>query len=444
MTTLRTIVAIWFFATLVGCTNPSSTPMVVVFAATTENAVPTATATTTIAPTSSSTPRPTTTHTPHPMPLPTLPALSREESQLPNVLTRFGIPSQIRFSGYGSTSHSDQFGVYKLRVEYEALQFAIEYSGTTVKDSTGFLACPMFGQVIGLQAQSNVDLPAMEKMRAQELYKEFTQSNHAICIRVVESQTAVFPPDFSSTVYHADDDARLVNLLTTKNGCDLPCWWGVTPGVTSWREVQQMFLSYGKAIDDFAWASSRAGHQVGIFGRQDPYPFDHIIWHTFYEENGVVNYLRATGEVFEDSPSRHFAEDWRQYSLSQILTRLGTPSHVFLNYYQRGCPDTYDLGVAYDKLGVLIEYSGAVQRGSGKVIICPRQETTTRINLCLMSPTLGIALEQEFKNGCWFSRSAVLLDEVTKESPAVFYSQYVDPDAQTCLEIPEESGALCP
>ena len=61
-----------------------------------------------------------------------------------------------------------------------------------------------------------------------------------------------------------------------------------------------------------------------------------------------------------------------------------------------------------------------------------------------MSPTLGIALEQEFKNGCWFSRSAVLLDEVTKESPAVFYSQYVDPDAQTCLEIPEESGALCP
>ena len=119
---------------------------------------------------------------------------------------------------------------------------------------------------------------------------------------------------------------------------------------------------------------------MGIFGRHDPHPFDYIVRHTLYEEHGVVNYLRATGEVFNDSPSRHFAEDWRQYSLSQILTRLGTPSHVFLNYYQRGCPDTYDLGVAYDKLGVLIEYSGAVQRGSGKVIICPRQETTTRIN----------------------------------------------------------------
>ena len=73
-----------------------------------------------------------------------------------------------------------------------------------------------------------------------------------------------------------------------------------------------------------------------------------------------------------------------------------------MNYYQRGCPDTYDLGVAYDNLGVLIEYSGAVKRESGKVTICPRQETTTRINLCLMSPVLGIALEQEFKNGCWF------------------------------------------
>ncbi len=77
----------------------------------------------------------------------------------------------------------------------------------------------------------------------------------------------------------------------------------------------------------------------GYSVRHDPYPFDYTVWHTFYEENGVVNYLRATGEVFEDSPSRHFAEDWRQYSLSRILTRLGTPSHGFCNYYPSvSCP----------------------------------------------------------------------------------------------------------
>ena len=242
MTTLRTdVVAIWVLATLVGCTNPSSTPVVAVLTATTENVVPTATATTTIAPTSSFTPRPTdvpkptATHTPRPTPLPTLPTLSREESRLPNVLTQFGIPSQIRFNGYGSTSHSDQFGVYKLRVEYEALQFAIEYSGTTVKDSTGFLACPMIvGEVIDLHAQPDVvDLPDVGKEGG---CRNYTKSSLNPIMQSVSELLRVKPP-YSRLTFHRQstmpvDDARRVKMLTPKNGCKLPCWWGITPGIT--------------------------------------------------------------------------------------------------------------------------------------------------------------------------------------------------------------------
>ena len=62
----------------------------------------------------------------------------------------------------------------------------------------------------------------------------------------------------------------------------------------------------------------RQDTRLGVFGRHDPYPFDYIVWHTFYEEKwgGKLSTCNGRG-ITRRHPSRHIAEDWRQYSLSR-------------------------------------------------------------------------------------------------------------------------------
>jgi hypothetical protein len=39
-------------------------------------------------------------------------------------------------------------------------------------------------------------------------------------------------------------------LLETNHGCDLPCWWGITPGETTWEEAYQFFASFAVEISE--------------------------------------------------------------------------------------------------------------------------------------------------------------------------------------------------
>ena len=35
--------------------------------------------------------------------------------------------------------------------------------------------------------------------------------------------------------------AYVREMLQTNGGCELPCWWGIIPGKTSWKEMQAAF-----------------------------------------------------------------------------------------------------------------------------------------------------------------------------------------------------------
>jgi hypothetical protein len=47
-------------------------------------------------------------------------------------------------------------------------------------------------------------------------------------------------------------DETIQALIATNGGCFLPCWWGITPGVTSWDDANHFLLQFNPVITSSA------------------------------------------------------------------------------------------------------------------------------------------------------------------------------------------------
>jgi hypothetical protein len=438
------------------------------------------------------------------------PALVWRRYELAQILSQYGVPSQVYLSlAVGAACIGP--GVvptYDMWVVYEDLGMAVLYPGMLIRDLDNWLLCPVFGQTsdvfgptrtIEIRLQSpaldrpvvsmepgdgvfNITGTLMElaQMSVEEFYEIFGPIPHG-CALISDPEPSystydelVQSPD-SSRMTDEEEDAFLVDMLAGKDGCELPCWWGITPGVTSWQDAQQMFLSYGRRIgvrqhhagyrkEDGDYIESYAGvaHDVSPFGRHAQYPFDYVVEHTFYEQGDTVQLLEVIGHALGGdtwynsswSAPQVFLQDWHRYTLDQILSRLGSPSQVLLHYWpQEGT--LYSLAVMYEDQGIMMATMGPVH-GKEKdedgyeldpVFICPTSDQVSDINIWLKSPELeesltGIYNDWRLGAGYYtlpFSESrSPSLEEATGMSLEVFYTTYLDPNTQVCLEASAE------
>jgi hypothetical protein len=243
----------------------------------------------------------------------------------------------------------------------------------------------------------------------------------------------------------ADEEYAFVSeMLRDNGGCQLPCWWGFTPGETSWETTQTFFASLGREMH--TWNGSDAQHYTVYFDIPD----HHFHYQSYHEKGDVLDRIgiHAVPPAGEDGYYAYgdpqFAEDWRAYMLSQILEAYGLPSQVFLETYKSG-PDRlpFRLLLFYPSRGFLVMYEGSIgEEGKGEWVeagkairICPWRSD---ISLWLWSPDhvmtfgdLGISSQVNLER----LRS---LEEATGMSVEQFYETFVQPDAETCLETPAD------
>ena len=154
---------------------------------------------------------------------------------------------------------------------------------------------------------------------------------------------------------------KIFELLRTNNGCELPCWWGITPGETRWEDAERLLLYLR-----FRVSTPRNGdliEHVGEF-RVDDLPYMFI---RFIElESGVLDAIMVlTGARIVFSSS--FQEDWARYDPAKIISRYGVPSRVIVRSEslvpEPPVPITkpYSVYFFYDELGFYISYSGDVE-----------------------------------------------------------------------------------
>ncbi len=148
--------------------------------------------------------------------------------------------------------------------------------------------------------------------------------------------------------------------LTTDKECDLPCWWGITPGQTSRSEAM-------KILDDVALnlETSDLGdgtrlvkiHYMPMNGERYAYQ--------------MYTFIGNEVEVIEISPERTDG-----LILNQIIQSLGRPSDVVIEgateIADGGIP--FVIGIFYIDEGIFVHFYLNAIDSDEQLIICPQRE----------------------------------------------------------------------
>lgn len=152
-----------------------------------------------------------------------------------------------------------------------------------------------------------------------------------------------------------DQEKRLTNLLdllNTNGGCDLPCWWGISPGQSSWSGAQQFLLSIGANIySNFEFgklihATPNFNEPVIKISDNQPGTNDNKIY--FVEKDKIIEQIYVNADGWTNP--KVFQSHWRSYMPRQILEKYGLPDRirVYTNSVIMGDRHSYDLWFIYD------------------------------------------------------------------------------------------------
>ena len=249
----------------------------------------------------------------------------------------------------------------------------------------------------------------------------------------VPSPTRTFGPPTATpapTLCPDEEQALVLDLLQDNAGCRLPCWWGFTPGETTWQTAQAFFASLGKSPAADHDPRGTVNYTVSLrvpewIDQEGHIQQDYVV------RDGII-------EVIITDPG-----DSQSYTLPQVLAAYGQPTAIWIRTFS-AVADRDD-GVVpffvllhYQQEGFLIRYVGFTHKEDGQIPICPQQAGGV---LWLWSPKREMTLTDIANIGVGgFPTDEVSdyrsLEEATGMSVEEFYQTFMQPDNQTCLETP--------
>lgn len=251
-----------------------------------------------------------------------------------------------------------------------------------------------------------------------------TTTNTAI-VPPTETPGPTFTPTTTATrkpqptLTPKEAEALVEDLIATNGGCLLPCWWGITPGVTTWEETRS-FLEpfatsililrenlYGVTIDNLHESISRGG--VGA---------------TILVKDNIVQTIST--EVF--------------YPLTEVLKVYGQPDEVrvYVDSQSIDALAPFVIALYYEKLGFLASYRGKTSKGE-VIDICPSLIGEQQTVWYLWSPALTVSFEKAGREALLFvspSENPFLrLEKTTNIDDKLFFEKYRDPqNASMCFQ----------
>jgi hypothetical protein len=209
--------------------------------------------------------------------------------------------------------------------------------------------------------------------------------------------TLVAPsPTPGPTLTEADKESLVLDLLHNNGGCELPCWWGFTSGVTTLETVRDFFLSYGEKENPHF---KQQNTYINGFGLEKS---SFGISLTFFVDQNVVRVIKvdsgtspSIGNLIYGDP--FFEKAMQRYTLSQIFSLLGKPEQTLILVDENKdaytfLPD-YHILLFYPQNGVLVEYEGRSDTHGDQLQLCPAK---TMISLWLWPPKEGLTLEEAY------------------------------------------------
>lgn len=255
----------------------------------------------------------------------------------------------------------------------------------------------------------------------------------------------------TSTLYPTLDtesaNELVFQLLKDNANCRLPCWWGITPTVTTSQDARSFLNSFSSIASTNSTGNDDGSMLLDIpngNGLLSPYiAYDSI--------DGVVNKLTiGIGQLIKnenggydqvhDDPA--FAKAVQSFMLPEILSSYGQPKEVLISTYSLqplGWPVLFDIQLFYPERGFLMVYHSLMEfSGSGYIKGCPSK---SNISIGLWEPGKYLSITDipgNIRNNISsFSLSSYLqVDEATNMSIQDFYDTFKNNDGTLCLETP--------
>ena len=116
----------------------------------------------------------------------------------------------------------------------------------------------------------------------------------------------------------------VLQALKTNGGCQLPCWWGITPGKTTWAEMVDTFAKQGIGFDTYE--PGKLYLSMVTSGNYLEPTVDVV----FSEGDGLVQSIGIRTEYYYILAQPKYFDTWHDYALDKVLARYGLPTQVYL------------------------------------------------------------------------------------------------------------------
>lgn len=262
-----------------------------------------------------------------------------------------------------------------------------------------------------------------------------TKTSQPIPSVIPTSTTMVLPqPTFTQTLTPLptllpDEALELVQeLLRTNMGCQFPCWWGITPGISTWANTRNYIKTFAFRLGE---------------GRKTPTSDKNLSYSAYFPldaEPTLMNSLMGTFTVDPDSGVIRQISTSQNFSLLSFLESYGVPEQVWLT--ASGIPQTgpaaYAIELIYPSKGIMAGPNGHAQlfhREDGDITtVCLETLRNDARGLTFWTPE-----DQEiFKKiiDLYNAHRYKPLEEVTGMKIEEFMEILTKGDANDCLEIP--------
>lgn len=224
--------------------------------------------------------------------------------------------------------------------------------------------------------------------------------------------------------------AFVLNMLTSNGGCELPCWWGITPGEATLPVLRDVF--HGAFKNGFPRQDGTVLYEVNFDLPNSAGQRDYYINLEFVEQKGIIQAIEVSSQINAMTRPGNFARDWQHYSIDRVINRYGVPSRVQLQLIPPLEPQSlpaYALTLVYEENGFWIKYHGPATLSDSIIRVCPVFTEINYITMHLQSPELKQPVFRPDLDG--YDRS---LEEAVGMSLKAFYENFKDAGNPTCLE----------
>jgi hypothetical protein len=211
-------------------------------------------------------------------------------------------------------------------------------------------------------------------------------------------------------------ETRVAELLENPMNCDVPCWWGAIPGVTSINEIKHAISPYNFDIYEYYDEEGRVYFRLGIGHVEERNDFEVRIVYGFSDSvlAGVTAY----------SPS-----------VSKFLAKYGEPDEVWLETmsHEREGDLPVRLNLVYLQKGIAVGYVVDGEINNEVVMACFADKETGRLRLLAPNTTTSYG---DFSPIFEVDRRYISLGEATGLTMEEFMQRFNDPTQPQCIETP--------